>query len=159
MPLDYGARRKRRSMRGVWFGILPALATVGFALAWNSKGHHRQEVAQGWVGQGAPCPAISAAAYAAKGYARRERATLYDGVVFARQFGHLMCQDVDTRGAAGFLSHPVCQFTGPNAVRVRAGAHEAFFEPGVGQPVTVSVEQGRAHCALGGKFTPLAGPA
>jgi hypothetical protein len=158
MPLDYGQRGKRRSLRGLWFGVVPALAVVGFGLAWNSSAHHRQELAQGWIGDRPGCPPISAAAYAAQGYAARERTTLYDGVTFARQFGHLMCQDVDIRGAAGFLSHPVCQLTGPAAVRVKAGAKEAFFAPGVGQPVTVSVEHGQATCALGAKFTPLGGP-
>jgi hypothetical protein len=159
MPLDYGVRGKRRSLRGVWLGIAPALAVVGGVLAWNSTSHHRLELAQGWVGDRPGCPTISAAAYAARGYGAHERGIVYDEVTFARQFGHVMCRDVDTRGGAGFLAHPVCQFTGPTAIRVKAGKSEAFFEPGVGQVATVSVDRGQAQCAMGGKFTPLSGPA
>ncbi len=158
MPLDFGQRGKPRSLKGVWVGILPGLAIVASILAVNAGYHHRMALAEGWAGDLQGCPALSAAAYAAKGYPAGERPTVYDGVTFTRQFGHVMCADADNRGALGFLSHPVCQFSGPSAIRVRAGGTEAFFEPGVGQLATVSVEQGRAQCALGGKFRPAAGP-
>ena len=158
MPRDYGVRSKPRTLRGVSFGLLPALAVVAVVLGWNSLAHRKQELAQGWVGDRPGCPELSATAYAAKGYRRGERLTVYGGAVFARQFGHVECKDVDSRGGLGFLTHPVCQFTGPAALRVKGSAGEAFFEPGVGQLATVSVERGRAQCALGGKFTPLVGP-
>jgi hypothetical protein len=158
MPLDYGVRGRRRTLRGLWLRILPGAAVVGAILAVNSAYHRQLEMTQGWVGDRSPCPAISAAAYAAKGYASRERATTYEGVVLTRQFGHVMCKDIDTRGGAGFLTHPVCQFTSPTAVRVKVGGTEAFFEPGAGHLATVSVERGRAACAIGGKFTLFSDP-
>jgi hypothetical protein len=158
MPLDYGVRGRRRTLRGLWLGILPGAAVVGAILTVNSAYHHHLETAQGWVGDRPPCPAISAAAYAAKGYVSRERATTYEGVILTRQFGHVMCKDIDTRGGAGFLTHLVCQFTSPTAVRVQVGATEAFFEPGVGHLATVSVERGRPACAIGGKFTLFSDP-
>ena len=138
--------------------MLPALAIIGALLAVNATYHRQKELAQGWAGALPGCAALSAAAYAAKGYPAGERATAYDDVTFTRQFGHVMCSDADNRGAMGFLSHPVCQFTGPTAIRVKAAKTEAFFEPGIGQLATVSVERGRAQCALGGKFRPAAGP-
>jgi len=158
MPLDYGQRRTSRSLAGVWLGILPALAIVGAILVVNATYHRRKELAQGWAGDLPACPVLSATAYAAKGYPAGERAIVYDAVTFTRQFGHVMCADADTRGALGFLSHPVCQFTGPTAIRIKAGKAQAFFEPGIGRLATVSVERGRARCALGGKFKPAAGP-
>jgi hypothetical protein len=157
MPLDFGQGGKSRSLRGVWLGVLPGLAIVAAILAVNAAYHRQKELAQGWAGALPACPALSAAAYAAKGYPAGERATRYDEVTFTRQFGHVMCADADDRGALGFLSHPVCQFTGPTAIRVKAGKSETFFEPGIGQLATVSVERGRALCALGGKFKPAAG--
>jgi hypothetical protein len=157
MPLDYGQRGKRRSLRGLWLGILPGLAIIVAILAVNATYHRQKEVAQGWAGVLPPCPSLSAAAYAAKGYPAGERATVHDGVTFTRQFGHVMCDEADDPGALGFLSHPVCQFTGPTAIRVKAGKSETFFEPGIGRLATVSVERGRAQCALGGKFKPAAG--
>jgi len=157
MPLDYGQRDKPRSLRGLWLGILPALAIVVAILGVNAIYHRQKELAQGWAGDLPACPPLSAAAYAAKGYPAGERAAVQDGVTFTRQFGHVMCDEADDRGALGFRSHPVCQFTGPAAIRVKAGATEAFFEPGIGQVATVSVERGQARCTLGGKFKPAAG--
>jgi hypothetical protein len=118
----------------------------------------RSEQEQGWTGIRPPCPTLTAAAYAAKGYSAQERTTDYRDVTFTRQFGHVMCKDIDTPGGWGFLSHPVCQFTSPTAVRVRADRREAFFEPGPGRLATVSVERGRAACAIGGRFTLYSDP-
>ena len=153
MPLNYGERRKVRSLRGVWLALIPGAALVWVILSANAAGHHRLERDQGWIGSGPACPAISAAAYRARGYAVHERATDYDGVTLARQFGHVMCKDVDTSGGFGFLSHPACQFTSPTAIRVKRGEREDFFEPGAGRLATVSVEHGRTLCALSGQFT------
>lgn len=158
MPLDYGQRGRRRTLRGLWLGVLPAAAAVAAVLAHNAAYHRGLERAQGWAGPGVACPGLSAAAYRAAGYAGRERATDYEGVTFARQFGHLMCADADTPGGFGVLTHPVCQFTSPTAIRVRTAEGEAFFAPGPGRLATVSVEEGRASCALGGKFTLFSDP-
>ncbi|HZZ66973.1 MAG TPA: hypothetical protein VFE18_02265 [Phenylobacterium sp.] len=153
MPLDYGQRRRPRNLRGVWWALVPGVVLIGAILAYNAAGHHRREHEQGWVGSGPPCPTISAAAYRARGYAAHERATVYDEVTFARQFGHMICKDVDTSGGFGFVTHPACQFTSPTALRVRSARGEAFFEPGPGKLATVAVEHGRATCAEGGRFT------
>jgi hypothetical protein len=157
MPLDYGQRAKPRSLKGLWLGIVPAVALLVMIVAVNAAYHHRKELAQGWADDRPGCPALSAAAYAAKGYPAGERGVVYGDATFTRQFGHVMCSDADTRGAFGFLTHPVCQFSGPTAIRVKAGKTEAFFEPGTGQLATVSVERGEARCAMGGKFRPAPG--
>jgi hypothetical protein len=153
LPLDYGQRRKARNLRGLWLALAPAAAMVWAILAFNSAGHHRLERDQGWIGDGPPCAAISAADYLARGYAAHERTTVYDGVSLSRQFGHMMCKDVDTSGGFGVLSHPACQFTSPTAIRVKADGRETFFAPGPGRLATVAVERGRATCALSGQFT------
>jgi hypothetical protein len=152
LPLDYGQRRRPRSLRG--FGWAAGVAAVGLAagLIWNWQGHRAQERAQGWVGEAAPCPTLTAQAYRAR-YAPHERITAYEGVMLARQFGHVMCKDVDTEGGLGFVTHPVCQFTSPTAIRVRGPGGEAFFEPGPGRVATLNVERHRTLCVLGGKFT------
>jgi hypothetical protein len=157
MPLDYGQRDKPRSLKGLWLGVVPGLAIVALILTLNGGYHRRKELAEGWAGDLPGCPVLSAASYSAKGYRAHERATSHEGATFTRQFGHVMCGEADDRGALGFLSHPVCQFSGPSAIRVKAGRTEAFFEPGIGQVATVSVQRGRVQCALGGKFKPAAG--
>ena len=153
MPLNYGERRKPRSLRGLWLGLIPGGALVWVILSINAAGHHRLERDQGWIGDGPPCPAITAAAYRAGGYAAHERSTVYDGATLARQFGHMMWKDVDTSGGFGVITHPACQFTSPTAIRVRTAARESFFEPGGGRTATVSIERDRTTCALSGQFT------
>jgi hypothetical protein len=103
------------------------------------------------------CPALSPQAYRAR-YAAHERATVYDGVTFTRQSGHVMCKDIDTPGGFGFIVHPVCQFTSATAVRVKGPHGEAFFEPGLGKLATVSVQGRSVRCAIGGKFTLFGDP-
>jgi hypothetical protein len=158
MPLDYGVRGRRRTLRGLWLGIVPAGLVVFTLLSFNATLHRRTDREQGWVGNRPPCPGISASAYAAKGYPARERTTDYDGAVIARQSGHVMCKAVDTPGRAGFVSHLVCQFTSPVAIRVKTAAMEAFFEPGPGSLATVSMERGGPACVLGGEFTLYSDP-
>lgn len=153
MPLNYGERRKPRDLRGLWLGLIPGGVLVWLVLSANAAGHHRLERDQGWLGDGPPCPAIGEAAYRARGYLAHERVTAYDGVTLARQFGHMMCKDVDKSGGFGFLTHPACQFTSPTAIRVATASGAAYFELGAGRLATVSVEKGRAACAMSGQFT------
>lgn len=158
MPLDYGVRARRRTSQGLWLGAAFGAAVTAAILARNWSYHRALELEQGWVTAALACPTISAAAYAARNYRARERTTDYDGATLARQFGHVMCKDVDTAGGWGFLTHPVCQFTSPTAIRVRRGEVEAFFEPGPGRLATVSLGPGRATCALSGQFTLFSDP-
>jgi hypothetical protein len=152
LPLDYGQRRKARSLRGLIWAAPVGVAVLGAVLVLNWRGHRALETDQGWIGDAPPCPTLSAEAWRAR-YAAHERATLYDDVTLTRQFGHVMCKDVDTAGGFGLMTHPACQFTSPTAIRVKRGPREDFFEPGPGRLATVSVERGRTLCALGGKFT------
>ena len=157
MPLDYGVRGRGKS-RALWLGVALGAALTAAILTRNWSYHRALELEQGWVSAAPACPTISAAVYAARNYRIRERATDYDGATLARQFGHVMCKDVDTAGGWGFVTHPVCQFTSPTAVRVRRGGVEAFFEPGPGRRATVSLGPGPAACALSGRFTLFSDP-
>ena len=158
MALDYGVRARRRTSQGLWLGVALGAALTAAILARNWSYHRKVELEQGWVSAAPACPTISAAAYAARGYPARERTMDHDGVTLVRQFGHVMCKDVDTPGGWGFVTHPVCQFTSPTAIRVRRGALEAFFEPGTGRLATVSLGPGRATCVLSGQFTLFSDP-
>ena len=158
MPLDYGVRGRRRRSRGLWLGVALGAALTAAIIARNWIYHRSVELDQGWLSAAPACPTISAAAYAARNYRVRERAMDYDGVTLARQFGHVMCKDVDSAGGWGFVTHPVCQFTSPTAIRVRRGKVEAFFEPGPGSLATVSLWPGSAKCALSGQFTLFSDP-
>jgi|SRR6185437_9270554 len=158
MSGDYGAVAHWRPLRGFWLAAVVAGVALGAVLAANWRYHRRVEREQGWVGAGPACATLSGAAYAARGYRTHERAMDYDGATIARQFGHVMCKDVDTPGRFGFVTHPVCQFTSPGAIRVRQGGIEAFFEPGVGHVATVSLTASGARCTVAGQFTLFSDP-
>jgi hypothetical protein len=153
MPLDYGLRSKPKVPRRlVVGGAIAAVAIVGTVGV--SSAHYHRELAQeqGWVNAAAPCPSISADAYRTR-YAAGERRTAFEGATLTRMYGHVMCADVDTAGTWGFASHPVCQFTSPNAIRVKTGKIEVFFEPGPGSLATITIDPKGVRCSLGGQFT------
>ncbi len=158
MPLDYGLR----SRPGIPFRLLiagPIIAAAVIAAVGASSAHYHRELAQqqGWVNGAPPCPRISAEAYRSR-YAPRERPTAFEGSTVTRMYGHVMCADIDTAGSWGFASHPVCQFTSPNAIRVKTGKIEVFFEPGPGSLATISIDSQGVHCTTGGQFTPFHDP-
>jgi len=93
---------------------------------------------EGWIGDRAACPQLTAAAYAAKGYPHGERASVYEDTVFARQVGHMECKDVDTKVPGFALSRLPVQRPGRPADQAKGG--EAFFEPGIGHVAIVSIE-------------------
>ena len=154
MPLDYGQRtRLRGPSPALWAAAVAVAAAVVGGVAFASAVYHRELAAeQGWTTSAPPCPTLSPQAYRAR-YGASERVTVLEGATVARQFGHVMCADVDTAGWWGLRSHPECQFTSANAIRVKTAGGEAFFEPGPGRLSTVSLEPHDVRCALGGKFT------
>jgi len=153
MPLDYGLRSHPKVPRGLVIGAALVAATLVASVGVSSSHYHLQLAqAQGWVIAAPPCPGISPEAYRAR-FAPRERSTTFEGVTLTRMSGHVMCADIDTPGSWGFASHPVCQFTSPNAIRVRTRKLDVFFEPGPGSVATVSIDPKGVRCTMGGRFT------
>jgi hypothetical protein len=48
----------------------------------------------------------------------------------------------------------VCQFSGPETVRVTSGHETVAFKPGVGRTVTVKVRGSHVTCVVAGWFKP-----
>ena len=111
MPLDYGQRQALPTKRGLWWGLATGVVVVAALASVNWTYQRHRERAQGWVSDGPPCAVLSAQAYAAKGYAARERAAVYEGITFTRQFGHVSCASPDTGTGLGLVTHPVCQYS------------------------------------------------
>lgn len=89
---------------------------------------------------GAPCPAVSAAAFASA--LRAQQLTLkyvfdFNGVTFGRAIGDADCDAAKAKGAAGLGAYAVCEFTGPAVLSVKTSRGEFFFLPGVGHKATV----------------------
>ena len=101
---------------------------------------------------GPPCPSLTEAQFASQ-LLKAPKATLYEGVTFARQFGHMDCSALRYGSGWGTDVYPSCQFTGPNVLVVTTPEGVWRFHTGYGQPATVSVPHGQAHCVMAANFT------
>lgn len=100
---------------------------------------------------GPPCPAVTEAEFARRKL-KAHKVTNYEGVLFARQFGHMDCRTLRYGAGWGTAVYPVCQFTSPNVVTVKTDKGAWFFAPGPGQAATVAVPHGEARCVMGSNF-------
>ncbi len=97
---------------------------------------------------GPACPEISETAFDAL---RRPLKNIFgfNGVWFARRFGHADCTLIGQYEADGGDGYPACRFTAPAVLRVTpAKGPERIFDVGVGQAATVTVGRGVVRCTL-----------
>lgn len=76
----------------------------------------------------------------------------YGPVSWTRSFGGASCGAVPENPLWPSSNYHVCRFNNPGAVVVTQGAQKTIFEPGVGQPATVTVRGGKASCVVAGWF-------
>jgi hypothetical protein len=100
---------------------------------------------------GAPCPAVSAAAF--QSALKSQDLTLkyvfdFNGVTFARAIGDSDCDVAPAKGSFGLTSYDVCQFTSPAVLYVKTGRGEFFYLPGVGHKASVMTPGGVARCVM-----------
>ncbi|MBL8556164.1 MAG: hypothetical protein JNL41_17945 [Phenylobacterium sp.] len=150
--------RRRRLSGGQKLAIAGfALVFLGFA-AWLYGGSYlrQRDFALGRAREaaveGPPCPEITRAQFEAQRL-RKFKTTLYEGVVFGRQFGHMDCSILRYGGGWSPQSYPVCQFTGPGLLSVKTARGEWFYAPGVGKPASVGAPHGEARCVMASNFT------
>ena len=152
-----GERRARRTTGQKVALAVAAVVALGLP-AWMIGGSYlrQRDSALSMAGEadirGAPCPQITRAQFTARGL-KAPRATNYEDVIFARQFGHMECRGIRYGGGWSSRIYPVCQFTSPNVLKVTTGEGEWHFHPGPGQPVTVATPNGRATCVMAANFT------
>lgn len=134
--------------------VIPALAFP----AWLLGGAHlrQRSAALERAGEsqvaGPPCPTVSEAQFQVRRL-KAPKATVYEGVTFARQFGHMDCSALRYGGGWGAAVYPACQFTSPNVLVVTTPKGVWRFAPGPGQPATVTIPRGEAHCVMAANFT------
>lgn len=102
--------------------------------------------------KGPPCPELTPSDFEARGL-KAPKATNYEDVIFARQFGHMDCRGVRYGGGWSSRVYPVCQFTSPNVLKVTTEQGEWYYFPGPGQPATVVTPHGKAQCVMDANFT------
>ena len=140
---------------------LPAIGMVGVLLLVASIPAYA--VYQTWATQrgvriawnivGPPCPPMAKPAEASFGRLGAKVFT-YEGVQFERRFGHASCVAPLEKGFMNGEFYRVCQFSGPETVRVTTGHATVAFKPGVGRTVTVKVRRGHVTCVVAGWFKP-----
>ena len=101
---------------------------------------------------GPPCPSLTRAQFKAQGL-KVTKATLYEDVVFARQFGHMDCRLLRYGAGWGTEVYPVCQFTSPRTLKITTPKGEWYYALGPGQPATVGAPHGEARCVIAANFT------
>lgn len=149
---------------GKWrrlIAALPALAMAGLLLmvasipacavyeAWATQ----RGVRIAWDIVGPPCPPVAEPAEASFGRLGAKVFT-YEGVQFERRFGHASCVAPQEKGFMNGEFYRVCQFSGPETLRVTTGHDTVAFKPGVGNTVTVKVRKGHVTCVVAGWFRP-----
>ena len=150
--VEAGRRRARRIVAAV---MLVALVATSAAIFGPSFLVHRREAvatAKAWTLKGAPCQALTPAAYARQWF-KATKGFAWDGVLFGRGAGHADCQDVTYGGGKGFGVFPVCQFTSPQVIAVTVEGRTSYFTPGLGKGATVAVPHGKPGCVVASNFT------
>lgn len=152
-----GVRRRRLTTgQKVTIGVAATIAVglPGWFLAQSYLGKREAALflASEATVDGPPCPSLTKAQFEAEGL-KVKKATFYEGVTFARQFGHMECRSLRYGAGWGTAVYPVCQFTSPSALKVTTDKGEWYFNPGPGQPATVGTPRGEARCVMASNFT------
>jgi len=150
--------RRRRLTTGqkivLTVAAMIAIALPGWLLTQSYLGKRQAALflASEAVVDGPPCPSLTKAQFDAQ-HLKAPKATFYEGVAFARQFGHMECRALRYGAGWGTEVYPVCQFTSPKTLVITKGERTWYFEPGPGQPATVGLPKGQAHCVMASNFT------
>ena len=152
MARDYTHHRRGGVPLGALAAILVAILAAGaFGWAWVDGAPARLADAKQWTVKGPPCQTVDAGEYQLRGGAHATKVTNF-GVKFTREYGHIECTWLGAKDLMAEKAYVVCQFTGPNVIKVEAGKGASYFVPGVGEPATVEVRQGVARCVMGSNF-------
>jgi hypothetical protein len=63
-------------------------------------------------------------------------------------FGDADCAWIADHGGAGLGHYPICRFTSPGSLEVKAGAQDLLFVPGPGRPAAITRQGGQVRCVL-----------
>lgn len=134
-------------------GPVMFLALVCAAPAWliYETWTAQQTERDAWNISGPACAVIDHPTPALFG-AKEPQTFSYGGAGFSRRFGHASCASPLADGLVPGAPYRVCQFNGPAAVAVTTPAGTTYFKPGVGNPATITIRDGKVSCVVGGWF-------
>ena len=132
-----------------------ALAVVaGFEWVYHKNVVQPREQARlsKWTLSGPPCPIVDEAEYQLRGGARAKKKTDF-AYKFTRLYGDAACTWLGDKDLTASKAFVVCQFSGPNVVKVETSKGVFNFAPGVGRSIAIEVRQGEPRCVLTARFT------
>jgi len=159
MPLSPTPAVPRRRRRGglPWYVTVGGIALAVGGLVASEVLRRQHEIADATASgrvaglDGPPCPTLTPAAFAAYRLPP-QKAFIFNGVRFARRYGHADCSTLADPVKKGGAFVPVCQFTGPVVLSVTTASGSWYFEPGAGRAATVFVPEGPPRCVLAARF-------
>ncbi len=144
-----------RVPRWAWIGFVAVVTTwSGWYLTTNYREAIARHVAdaKAWRIEGPPCPPSTKARFMGVHHKPPQRFE-FEGVVFFRRYGHVECAAIRDRAGRGDHLYDVCQFTSPGDLMVRTPSGDWYFQPGPGQPATVSTAGPSPRCVMASNFT------
>ncbi|HET6969947.1 MAG TPA: hypothetical protein VFH92_02375 [Phenylobacterium sp.] len=159
MAREFAERKKKHAFHRIPPGVLWTCiaAAVAVVAIWQTHSvlslkRARMDDAKAWSISGPPCPTEPKETFL-RPHQKGPKRVDYEDVTFFRRFGHTSCAPIYEDGGRGGRFHAVCQFTGPGELLIRSAKGEWAFAPGPGQPATISMQGGVAHCVMASKFT------
>jgi hypothetical protein len=148
MTRNYGERISRRNMVAIVGGVaLLAIIAAAVLIMWRTSTQADTAEAALWSPAGPPCPVLTAADWTALAIEHPQPFS-YEGLKGEAEKMDITCNVIDHDGGRTVTPFPVCQFNAPFAVHVIRAKGDAYFKPGVGQSVTVSLPGGAPRCVM-----------
>jgi hypothetical protein len=104
-----------------------------------------------WAVKGTPCVPMNRQAFENSAFEPSIHGFNFQDVNFAYAFGDAECRNYGT----SLSNYRRCMFTSPAVIGVRLNGSDTFYAPGIGQPATVTIQDGKISCVLASHFTAI----
>jgi hypothetical protein len=143
--------KKRIAATAVWLVTATLLCLPGLLLVLNEQRQVNAADANAWSMTGPPCAPLAKARFYRS--SRPPSQAVYEGVLFQRRAGHMLCMRRPYAQRDREYKFPACCFTGPDYLGVSAGGHERYYDLTGGRSARVGVLDGVIRCIVTPKFT------
>lgn len=99
-----------------------------------------------WRVEGRPCAPLSAERF--HDVQRPPSVTAYDGAVYARHGGAMLCTHRAKTIDGVAVRYPVCKFDSPDYLGVTVAGQERFYDLTMGRSAAVGVVNGQVRCVV-----------
>ena len=149
LPLEESSRGRWRRV-AVVVGFTVLVSTPGFVVIARDQQAKAEAAVSFWRLKGPACAPLSAARF--RDVQRAPSATVYDGVLYERHGGTMMCTHRTEAVAGAPVRRPVCRFNSPDYLGVTVNGRERFYDLTMGRAATVEIVDGEVRCAVRSRF-------